>query len=431
MKFGYFHLMPYAYLPADFRDRYTSSWVTVPNALFDPEKGHHLFNRYLDELEYAEQVGFDDLGVNEHHMSAYGQMSSPNLMAMALARRTTRANLLVMGASITLYDPPIRVAEEVALLDVVSGGRVKMGFPVGISMDLNYAYGMPPAIAREKYEEALELILRAWSAKEPFSWNGRFTKLRHVNLWARPIQKPHPPLWAPGGNSVETWDICAKHDMAYAFFTFSNWRKGVPSVEGYFETMDKAGKPFNPYRAGTSVICGVSETDAAAETDYQEAGDYLFRSLLHVDPTFLEAPGFRSVHSKRYFAQRGQDRAKNWSVQSDRGWLASLKAGTVIAGSPETVAQQLYEMSKTLKVGHLMMQLHFGNMSAELTRKNATLFAKEVIPRLRGLWSEYEDHWSPRPLPAEDRAVAGRHAGGDAPSGTGEPVGTVAVWCPE
>jgi alkanesulfonate monooxygenase SsuD/methylene tetrahydromethanopterin reductase-like flavin-dependent oxidoreductase (luciferase family) len=405
VKFGYFHLMPWAYLPVDFAQKYASSWVTVPHELFDPVKSHLLFNRYMDELEYAEQVGFDDLGVNEHHMSAYAQMPSPNMVAMALARRTTRANLLIMGASIGLYDPPIRVAEEIAMLDVVSGGRVKMGFPVGISMDLNYAYGVTPAIAREKYEEALRLILKAWTAEEPFSWNGKYTQLRYVNLWTRPLQKPHPPIWTPGGNSVETWDICARHDLAYAFFSFSNWRKGVPSVEGYFETMDKAGYPFNPYRAGTSIICGVSETDALAETEYEEAGDYFFRNSLHVDPMFLEAPGFRSVKSKRYFAQRGQDRAKNWSVQSGKGWQASIKGGTVVAGSPESVAQQLTEMAKTLRVGHLMMQLQFGNMSAELTRKNATLFAQEVIPRLRNLWSEYEDHWSPKPLDIGQRAV--------------------------
>src|SRR5439155_14597860 len=122
MKFSWFHLMPYRWLPADFRERYHGVWVDVPNRLYDPERGHQLYNEYLDMLEYAGELGFDALGVNEHHQNAYGMMPSPNLMAAALARRT-KAMLLILGNSIALYNPPVRVAEELAMLDVMSGGR--------------------------------------------------------------------------------------------------------------------------------------------------------------------------------------------------------------------------------------------------------------------------------------------------------------------
>ncbi|HKC52315.1 MAG TPA: flavin-dependent oxidoreductase, partial [Myxococcota bacterium] len=81
MKFTWFHLMPYRWLPADFRERYHSVWVDLPNGVYDPEKGHDLYNEYLDMLEYADQMGFDALGVNEHHQNAYGMMPSPNIMA--------------------------------------------------------------------------------------------------------------------------------------------------------------------------------------------------------------------------------------------------------------------------------------------------------------------------------------------------------------
>jgi len=133
MKFSWFHLMPYRWLPPDFRERYHGVWVDVPNRLYDPERGHELYNEYLDMLEYAGQMGFDGLGVNEHHQNAYGMMPSPNLMAAALARRATDSMLLVLGNSIALYNPPIRVAEEFAMLDVMSGGRLIAGFPVGTS----------------------------------------------------------------------------------------------------------------------------------------------------------------------------------------------------------------------------------------------------------------------------------------------------------
>src|SRR5499425_2208177 len=155
MKFTWFHLMPYRWLPADFRDRY---------------------HEYLDMLEYADEVGFDAIGVNEHHQNAYGMMPSPNIMAAALARRTQKAMLLVLGNSIALYNPPVRVAEEFAMLDVISGGRLIAGFPVGTSMDINYCYGQNPATVRDKYREAHELIIKAWAAREAFAFNGKYTK---------------------------------------------------------------------------------------------------------------------------------------------------------------------------------------------------------------------------------------------------------------
>jgi alkanesulfonate monooxygenase SsuD/methylene tetrahydromethanopterin reductase-like flavin-dependent oxidoreductase (luciferase family) len=169
MKVSWFHLMPYRWLPADFRERYHGVWVDVPNRLYDPQRGHQLYNEYLDMLEYADEMGFDAIGVNEHHQNAYGMMPSPNLMAAALARRTRKAMILVLGNSIALYDPPIRVAEEFAMLDVISGGRLIAGFPVGTSMDCNYCYGANPATLRDKYREAHDLIIKAWAEREPFA----------------------------------------------------------------------------------------------------------------------------------------------------------------------------------------------------------------------------------------------------------------------
>src|SRR5438552_710144 len=197
MRIHWFHLMPYQALPDDFSSKYRSVWVDVPSELFDPAKAHGYYNEYLDELEFADQAGFDGICVNEHHQNAYGLMPSPNLMAAALARRTSKAALVVMGNSLALYNPPIRVAEEFAMLDVISGGRLVAGFPVGTSMDTNFTYGQIPALTREKYAEAHELIMRAWHEDEPFAFNGRYTKLRYVNTWPKPLQQPHPPIHIP------------------------------------------------------------------------------------------------------------------------------------------------------------------------------------------------------------------------------------------
>ena len=161
MKFHWFHLMPYPHLPDDFKENYKSVWVDPPaGELYDPVKGHQVYNDYLDQLEFAERAGFDGICVNEHHQNGYGLMPSPNLMAAALARRTRKAKLVVLGNSVALYNPPIRVAEEMAMLDVMSGGRLVSGFPVGTGMDTAFCYGANPATLRDKYREGVELIVQ-------------------------------------------------------------------------------------------------------------------------------------------------------------------------------------------------------------------------------------------------------------------------------
>ncbi len=194
MKSHWFHLMPYQDLPEDFKEKHPSVWVDVSSELFDPALGHKYYNEYLDQLEFADSLGFDGICVNEHHANAYGMMPSPNLILAALARRTSNSSLIVLGNSIALYNPPIRIAEEMAMLDCISGGRFVGGFPVGTSMDTNFAYGQTPMTLREKYREGHDLIIKAWTEPEPFIFNGKYNQLRYVNIWPRPIQKPHPPV---------------------------------------------------------------------------------------------------------------------------------------------------------------------------------------------------------------------------------------------
>src|SRR5438045_4314968 len=160
VRFTWFNLMPWPYLPDDFRQSYRSVWVDIPSRLYDPVRGHALYHEYMDQLEYADALGFDGIGVNEHHQNGYGLMPSPNIIAAALARRTSRSAICVIGNSIALYNPPIRVAEEFAMLDVISGGRLIAGFPVGTPMDTNFCYGQIPAPSRDKYRENPELVAR-------------------------------------------------------------------------------------------------------------------------------------------------------------------------------------------------------------------------------------------------------------------------------
>jgi alkanesulfonate monooxygenase SsuD/methylene tetrahydromethanopterin reductase-like flavin-dependent oxidoreductase (luciferase family) len=397
MKFEFFHLMPYPELPDDFREKHRSVWVDPHSSLFDPEVAHTAYNDYLDELEYAAEVGFDGVCVNEHHSNAYGLMPSPNLMAASLARNTKDAAIIVMGNSLALYNPPTRVAEEFAMLDCISGGRLVAGFPVGTPMDTTLAYGQVPVTLREKYMEAHDLVMRAWQEPDPFAFNGKYTQLRYVNIWPRPLQKPHPPVWIPGGGSLETWEWCARVGYLYSYLSYFGYQRGMQTMKGFWEEVDRQGLEPNPYHAGFLQFVGVSETDAQAEKDYAEAADYFYNRCLHIAPRFANIPGYTSLRTvKAQLPSMIQQASALQQIQTMK-WKDFVDSGYIVAGSPESVRQQLEEVIKNLRVGHLMVLLHYGNMPKETVKKNTHLFATEVMPHLKDMWSEYEDKWWIKP----------------------------------
>jgi alkanesulfonate monooxygenase SsuD/methylene tetrahydromethanopterin reductase-like flavin-dependent oxidoreductase (luciferase family) len=405
LKIHSFHLMPYPDLPDDFREKYRSVWVDVPSHLFDPERGHEVYNEYLDELEYAAEMGFDGVCVNEHHQNAYGLMPSPNLMAASLARRAPNAALIVLGNSLALYNPPTRVAEEMAMLDVISGGRLVAGFPVGTSMDTNYTYGQTPVTLRDKYREAHDLIVRAWTEDEPFAFNGKFTQLRYVNTWPRPLQKPHPPIWVPGGGSIETWEWITDMDYLFAYLSYAGYKRAKTIMDGFWDHVAEKGKEMNPYRAGFLQFVAVAEDESQAEEDYAEAAEYFFERCMHVYRGFAEAPGYRSLRSLSAGlrtaigeGRQGAGAGAQGLFGNPRKWKDYLEDGTIIAGSPAQVTEQIRQLADDLRVGHLMLLLQFGNMPRDKVMKNIRVFSEQVMPNLRDIWSEWEDKWWIQPL---------------------------------
>ncbi len=409
MKILWFHLMPYTDLPEDFRQKNPSVWVDIDSRLFDPTKAHRMYNEFLDELEFAAQLGFDGICVNEHHSNGYGLMPSPNLMAAALARRTRDTALCVLGNSLALYNPPTRVAEEFAMLDCISGGRLIAGFPVGTPMDTCFAYGQNPSTLRARYYEAHDLIVKAWTTPEPFVWNGRYNKQRYVNVWPRPVQKPRPPIWIPGGGSVETWRWCAEVDHVYAYLSYFGYQQGMATMMGFWNEMKKLGKDRNPFHAGFLQFVGVAETREEALRMYKEPAEYFYGRCLHIDPRFVAPPGYTSEATIRarvvsQVAAAANQTAALGAVATEMKDI--VEKGYVIVGSPDEVAEKLREVAVNMNVGQLMLLLQFGNMNKQLTMYNTELFAKRVLPQLKDLFEDrFENRWWPRPLPREERAT--------------------------
>jgi alkanesulfonate monooxygenase SsuD/methylene tetrahydromethanopterin reductase-like flavin-dependent oxidoreductase (luciferase family) len=406
MKFTWFNLMPWPHLPDDFREKYRSVWVDIPSELYDPEVGNRVYNDYLDQLEYADELGFDGIGVNEHHQNAYGLMPSPNIMAASLARRTSRAAICVIGNSIALYNPPIRVAEEFAMLDVISGGRLVAGFPVGSPMDTNHCYGQIPALTRDKYYEAHDLIIKAWESDEPFAFDGKYNQLRYVNCWPKPIQKPHPPIYIPGGGSIETWDWCAELDYNYSYLSFGGYIAGKAMMEGYWERVAAISPDTSPYRGAFAQIICVADSDQQAEELYAEHCLYFFNRCLHVAPEFSDPPGYRTLKTIKA-GKLDQLRAESQQIFANLSWGDLVDNGFVIAGSPDTVRERCEDMIKSLHVGHVFSLFHIGDMPDWKVRRSSKIFAEQVMPKLRDIWSSEwpnDDRWWIHPYEGRVRA---------------------------
>ena len=409
VKFVWFNLMPWPDLPDDFREQHRSVWVDIPNTLFDPERANTIYNTYMDQLEFADSVGFDGIGVNEHHQNGYGIMPSPNIIAAGLARRTSDAAICVIGNSIALYNPPIRVAEEFAMLDCISGGRLVAGFPVGTPMDTNFCYGQIPALTRDKYDEAHELIIKAWTSDETFAFDGKYNQLRYVNCWPKPIQQPHPPIYIPGGGSIETWDFCLAHDYNYSYLSFGGYKGGQILLDGYWDRVAKSDRDHSPGRAAFAQIICVADTDAEAEELYAEHILYFFNRCLHVYPGFSDPPGYRTIETIKA-GKLNQLRKENMELFQTLTWKDLVEGGFVIAGSPDTVAEQTEHMIRSLRVGTVFALMHMGNMPDWKTRYSTQLFAEKVLPRVRDVWGdEYpdsDDRWWCKPLADRVRRTA-------------------------
>jgi alkanesulfonate monooxygenase SsuD/methylene tetrahydromethanopterin reductase-like flavin-dependent oxidoreductase (luciferase family) len=248
------------------------------------------------------------------------------------------------------------------------------------------------------------LIIQAWTRPEPFSFNGKYTQLRYVNIWPRPLQQPHPPIWIPGGGSIETWDFCLEYDYMYSYLSYYGYKRAAEVMRGFWDKTESVGKALNPYRAGYAQIVCVADSDEEAERLYSPHIDYFFNRCLHVHPGFADAPGYRTQATLRagFTPQVGGVAS---AMRQQLRWKDFVENGFVIAGSAATVRETLREALTSMRVGHLLLLCQIGNMPDALTRENTQRFAHDVMPSLRDLWSDYEDAWSPKPL--QEKAVPG------------------------
>ncbi|HYZ35038.1 MAG TPA: LLM class flavin-dependent oxidoreductase, partial [Crenalkalicoccus sp.] len=268
-----------------------------------------------------------------------------------------------------------------------------------------------PSMLRARYLEAHDLVLQAWTRPETFSFAGRFNQQRYVNTWPRPIQHPHPPIWIPGGGSVETWQWCAEMDYVYCYLSYYGYKAGRATMDGFWAEMARLGKDRNPYRAGFAQVVAVAESREQAIELYTRPAEYFFGRCLHIDPRFASPAGYSTEATQRAGLESQVRKAANAQslIAGDKmnravGMAEYVDRGYIVIGNPDEVVEQLRQLARDLHVGHLMLLMQFGDMDKRLTQYNTRLFAERVMPKLRDLFPEHEDRWWPQPMAAGDRA---------------------------
>ncbi|MFY9769173.1 MAG: LLM class flavin-dependent oxidoreductase [Xanthobacteraceae bacterium] len=381
MKFTCFHLMPYRPLDLKAAAEHRSAWVVLPNSFYDPKKGAAEYDSYLDQLTYAEKLGFDVIGVNEHHQTAYGMMPAPNLIASALIQRTKTAKIAVLGRALPIVGNPINIAEEFAMLDVLSKGRLIAGFVRGIGAEY-HSTGVNPAFSHERFHEAHDLIIKAWTTVGPFEFEGNHFRNRYVNLWPRPYQTPHPPVWIPSMGSRETIDWASAPERKYPFLvTFSAEAAVVRYLNMYKETAQSMhGYAAAGSQLGWAVPLYVADTDALAKEEAKAGIESLFNNFLPMPWEMLLPPGYTSNASLKATMKIRTalgSRARNQTVDE------LMANGTAVIGSPRTVLEKIERVREQTGLENLIVMPQFGVMPDEFVKRNMELFASEVMPKLR------------------------------------------------
>jgi alkanesulfonate monooxygenase SsuD/methylene tetrahydromethanopterin reductase-like flavin-dependent oxidoreductase (luciferase family) len=377
MKCYAFHFMPFPHLEEGYREKYGSAWVTYPNTNWDPRIGHDLYRRYFEELALAADVGFDGVCVNEHHQTAYSMMPSPNLIAANLLPRVpSHTKIAILGNSIGYRSDPLRVAEEIAMLDNISGGRIISGFIRGIGAEY-HSRSVNPAESRGRFQEAHDLIVKAWTHDGPFAWEGEYFDYQKVNIWPRPYQQPHPEIWAPTTGSGETVEWAAARGYTFAQ-VFNPMESSAVIFDEFRDASRKYGYTDANKRLAWNPVLYVADSDAQAEDEMWPHMDLYFNELFRNPIHRLVPVNYMSEASfERVMAARGK-------LATERRTFKGLSdARTAMVGSVDTVVGMLEEAHDRLGFEHLVAVVHMGSLGEELTKRNIRRLAEDVLPKIR------------------------------------------------
>jgi len=374
-SYYYFSEQPYTGYDPALQEQHPSLRLTLPNTHFDPELASELYSRYHDEYVVADEVGFDGIMINEHHTAPFCMQASINVTGAILAKITKRAKILMLGNPLPVVDNPLRLSEELAMIDMISGGRLISGFVRGGGVE-SLANNVNPVHNRERFEEAHDMIMAAWTRPGPFSWEGKHFQYRVVNPWALPLQKPHPPVMVPGTVSPETVVWAAKHRYPYVVLG-SSLDQTKELIELYRETAAQEGYEMGPEHIGYLIRTFVADTEEKAQA---EGRNFFWQNgaLNKQIREWMAPPGYASLD----FAGIRKTRAVSKDFDS-QAYQEAQDNYQLVLGTPETVTEKLRYIRDTLGLGHMCLWSMDGHMTHEDTVRCIELMGREVLPALR------------------------------------------------
>ena len=423
MHLSYFTERPFRWLDEDVVLS-ARSFFGISNSYFKAKPVAEDYNAFLDEFVLAEELGFDGVVLNEHHGNPYCLGNTMNLEAAILARITEEVNIVLVGNPLPVLRHPLRTAEELAEIDLISRGRLVSGFVRGAGSE-QFFNNVNPAYNREMFEEAHDFILDAWTKPGPWRYEGEHYHYRHVNPWALPYQDPYPQIVVPGVISAETALWCAEHSYPYI---------GLGTALGptadlwdlYADRAAELGYQAGPENFGYLIGIGLADTEEKA----QEVGEGFIwggGQGAFAPAQWAMPPGYHSKESLRRLARspggswlgiradrltEAQQTTQSTETTDFDEVRAKLRAGykkaqdshTLLIGTPEQVIEKCKVILDVLRPGMFIMLNVQGPVSHEDRRRSQWLMANEVMPELRkfaaeaGLNSPFERKPGSNPL---------------------------------
>jgi alkanesulfonate monooxygenase SsuD/methylene tetrahydromethanopterin reductase-like flavin-dependent oxidoreductase (luciferase family) len=387
VKVFVFDLLPYARHFEDYKKAKHIPYP-LPGDHFDPEIAARSYSEHLEAWEEMDRLGFDGVGLNEHHTTPHGMMNSPNMMAAAGAQRTKRLKFLILGNLLPIHNP-LRVAEELAMADCISRGRILSGFARGVPREYN-VYNVPMAESRARFEEAVDIVLKAWT--EPvFSHDGKFWQYKDIAIWPRPYQQPHPPVWVPFTGSKETIEWAAKHNFSAVLPDFK--RGLTEDIVGYFaKQLASNGHAITPEHLCFFTDAWVADDKAAALREYGPYFFYFVHTLWHHGSSKEKEA---AVKASGYVGQSSFDyvRPENRSAAGlDREKMKAMTVEDVeqridnkeLAWGPASyVTEKLIDSAEHFGANSILLNMNLGALRHDLFMEQLRRFGKEVLPKLQ------------------------------------------------
>jgi len=350
----------------------------VPGWMWDRARGEDLYAQRIRYMSRVDELGFDGIIFTEHHYGPNGGLTPSPTIAMAAATQVTeRIKLVTMGIALALYPHPIRVAEELAMLDNFSHGRVVVGFISSGGQSL-YAYNVPVVGERERYHEAYDLIVKAWTEENPFEWHSEHFDYKCVSILPRPLQVPYPPVWTTA-TAAESIQWAAEHHIGLV--------SHGPTSEcaerlGYYRRHAETAGGWTPAAGDTAIAREFYIAPTKAKLG--EMVDEVFgRERANEYPFIFQEPNLAELERERHQLRTYDYLTTKKAFRGGNRTKQGIESGQFLVGDPDTLIERILEQRAATGAGVLVIRPEMGDMPLDEVAAGLELFSREVLPAIR------------------------------------------------